>query len=106
MLSDSIVNHIQIIRGRRVILDSDLAALYGVPTKRLNEQVKRNLDRFPADFMFQLTEIEAENLRSQFATSSLNAVSVLCLQTSLLICPHASQEKPRYNQSRRVHSIR
>ena len=52
------------------MLDSDLAAIYGVSTKRLNEQVKRNLDRFPADFMFQLTAKEAVALRSQIATSS------------------------------------
>ena len=50
------------------MLDSDLAELYEVPTKRLNEQVRRNLKRFPADFMFQLTSEEAESLRSQFAT--------------------------------------
>ncbi|MFW6222186.1 MAG: ORF6N domain-containing protein [Bacteroidota bacterium] len=52
------------------MLESDLAELYGVETKRLNEQVKRNLDRFPEDFMFQLTETEFENLKSQIATSS------------------------------------
>ena len=52
------------------MLDSDLAGLYQVPTKRLNEAVRRNLGRFPADFMFQLTEEELENLRSQIATSS------------------------------------
>jgi hypothetical protein len=52
----------------KVLLDSDLAALYDVPTKRFNEQVKRNLERFPADFMFQLTEEEWESLRSQIAT--------------------------------------
>jgi phage regulator Rha-like protein len=57
------------IRGFRVVLDADLAALYGVPTKRLNEQVKRNAERFPDDFMFQLTKEESESLRSQFATS-------------------------------------
>ena len=59
------------IRGHRVILDADLAALYQVPTKRLNEQVKRNAERFPEEFMFQLTKAEAEELwasRSQFAT--------------------------------------
>ncbi len=50
------------------MLDSDLAELYGVETKRLNEQVRRNLKRFPDDFMFQLTEEEAESLRSHFAT--------------------------------------
>lgn len=60
---------ILLIRGRRVMLDADLAAIYGVPTKRLNEQVKRNIDRFPEDFMFQLTQEEFEALRSQIATS-------------------------------------
>ena len=58
------------LRGTKVILDSDLAGLYGVETKRLNEQVKRNSERFPSDFVFQLTQEEFENLRSQSATSS------------------------------------
>lgn len=58
------------IRGEKVILDSDLARLYGVTAKRLNEQVKRNRERFPADFMFQLTAKESAASRSQFATSS------------------------------------
>lgn len=58
------------IRGQRVMLDSDLAALYGVELKRLNEQVRRNAERFPDDFAFQLTHEEFENLKSQFATSS------------------------------------
>jgi hypothetical protein len=61
---------ILLIRGQKVILDADLAALYGVTTKRFNEQVKRNRERFPEDFMFQLTKKEAEILRSQNATSS------------------------------------
>ena len=61
---------ILILRGLRVILDSELAELYGVQVKRLNEQVKRNAERFPRDFMFQLSPSERENLRSQFATSS------------------------------------
>lgn len=61
---------IMLIRGERVILDADLATLYGVPTKRLNEQVRRNMERFPSDFMFQLTTKEYESLRSQFATSN------------------------------------
>ena len=56
------------IRGKQVILDRDLARLYGVETKRLNQQVQRNLERFPEDFMFQLTKEEAELSRSQFAT--------------------------------------
>lgn len=54
-----------------VMLDSDLAELYSVETKRLNEQVKRNSDRFPEDFMFQLTKEEIDNLKSQFATQPL-----------------------------------
>jgi hypothetical protein len=58
-----------LIRGHKVMLDADLAELYGVTTKRLNEQVRRNLSRFPADFMFQLDAQEASALRSQFATS-------------------------------------
>jgi len=58
------------MRGQKVILDRDLAELYGVPTRRLNEQVKRNRSRFPADFMFPLKPKEAEILRSQFAISS------------------------------------
>ena len=59
---------IRTLRNQRAILDSDLAALYGVETKRFNEQIKRNLARFPTDFMFQLTRDEFESLRSQFAT--------------------------------------
>ncbi len=60
---------IYLVRKQKVMLDKDLAVLYGVPTKRLNEQVQRNIDRFPSDFMFQLTDEETKNLRSQFATS-------------------------------------
>ena len=60
---------IYMIRGHKVMLDSDLAELYGVTTKRLNEQVRRNISRFPADFMFQLDKEETSALRSQFATS-------------------------------------
>jgi len=58
------------LRGQRVMLDYDLAALYGVETRRLNEQVKRNIERFPEDFMFQLNREEFKNLTSQIATSS------------------------------------
>jgi len=61
---------IRTIRGQRVILDADLARIYGVPTHRLNEQVKRNFKRFPPDFLFQLTDEEAKNLISQIAISS------------------------------------
>jgi hypothetical protein len=65
-----ILKIIMVIRGEKVILDSDLAELYGVQTRRLNEQVRRNIEKFPEDFMFQLTKEELENLKSQFATSS------------------------------------
>ncbi|TPG44662.1 ORF6N domain-containing protein [Flavobacterium pectinovorum] len=65
---ETISNKIYFIRGQKVMLDSDLASLYEVETKRLNEQVKRNLSRFPSDFMFQLTEIEHHSSRSQIAT--------------------------------------
>ncbi len=65
-----IERRIYLIRGQKVMLDSDLAELYQVPTKRLNEAVKRNSARFPEDFMFQLTLAESQNLRSQSATSS------------------------------------
>lgn len=68
---EHITRSILLLRGQRVILDSDLATLYGVTTKRLNEQVKRNLARFPEDFLFRLSAIEVEALnRSHFATSS------------------------------------
>jgi hypothetical protein len=68
--ADSTAPRILFIRNTRVMLDADLAELYGVPTKRFNEQVKRNLGRFPSDFMFQLTAEEFTNLRSQIATSN------------------------------------
>ena len=61
---------IHVIRGQKVMLDRDLAALYDVPTGALNQAVRRNLDRFPEDFMFQLTKEEAQNLKSQSVTSS------------------------------------
>jgi len=66
---DNVEGAIYLIRGQRVMLDSDLAAIYGVTTKRLNEQLRRNRKRFPQDFAFQLTTEEFRNLRSQFATS-------------------------------------
>ena len=65
-----IENLIHIIRGQQVMIDSDLARLYGVETKRLKEQVKRNINRFPSDFMFELTKEETVSLRSQIATSN------------------------------------
>jgi len=65
---ERIENRILLVRGHKVLLDTDLAMLYGVPTKRFNEQVRRNAERFPRDFMFQLSPEEWDSLRSQFAT--------------------------------------
>lgn len=66
---EAVMNKIYLIRGQKVMLDEDLAQLYQIETKRLKEAVRRNIDRFPADFMFELTSEELESLRSQFATS-------------------------------------
>ncbi len=67
--AERIEQAIYLIRGQKVMLDVDLAKPYGTSTKRFNEQVRRNADRFPDDFMFQLSDEEWESLRSQFATS-------------------------------------
>ena len=67
---ESVISKIYLTRSQKIMLDEDLAELYQVETKRLNEQVKRNANRFPKDFMFQLSVEEFENLKSQFATSS------------------------------------
>ena len=69
-VENNVESLIRVIRGQQVMLDRDLAELYGVETRRLNEQVKRNIERFPEDFMFQLTKEEFENWKSQFATSN------------------------------------
>lgn len=69
ILREHVERNILLIRGHRVMLDTDLAKLYGVPTKVLNQAVKRNATRFPADFMFQLTSEETAALRSQIVTS-------------------------------------
>lgn len=90
ILVEMIERKIYLIRGHKVMLDSDLAELYGVPTRRLNEQFKRNIARFPSDFMFQLSHEEAENLRSQFATSIQGMVAedtfLTSLQSRVLLC--------------------
>ncbi len=71
LVSDDIISSkIYIIRQQKVMLDKDLAELYNVETKQLKRQVRRNIERFPEDFMFELTENEFENLRCQFGTSS------------------------------------
>ena len=76
-VENNVESLIRVIRGQQVMLDRDLAELYGVETKRLNEQVKRNIERFPEDFMFQLTPNEFDNLKSQIATSSWGGVRKL-----------------------------
>ena len=68
---------IHVIRGQQVMLDSDLARLYGVETRRLNEQVKRNIERFPNDFLIQLTKEETQDLMSQIATSRICIVVII-----------------------------
>lgn len=70
LTQESIQNRIYLIRGQRVMLDADLAEIYGYETKRFNEQVKNNIEKFDEDFRFQLTKNELENLRSKFSTSS------------------------------------
>ena len=77
-MNDIIViqNKIYEIRGQRVMLDRDLATLYGVTTSALNQAVKRNIKRFPDDFMFQLTNQEFANLKSQFVISSLQILDL------------------------------
>ena len=71
---ESIRNCVYMIRGQQVMLDSDLADIYGYELKAMNQQVKRNIERFPEDFMFQLTKEEFENLKSQFVTSSWGGI--------------------------------
>ncbi len=70
VLEQKILNRIYVVRGEKIMLDRDLAEIYGVETKVFNQSVKRNTERFPKDFMFTLSEKEWENLRSQFVTSS------------------------------------
>ena len=66
---ESIRNYVYTIRGQQVMLDSDLSDIYGYELKAMNQQVKRNIERFPEDFMFQLTKDEVELVKSQFVTS-------------------------------------
>jgi len=70
LIEEKIINKIYVIRGKKVMIDKDLAELYNVETKVLKQQVKRNIERFPGDFMFELTQEEFNSLRSQFVTSN------------------------------------
>ena len=74
---ENLAKLVNVVRGEKVLLDADLADLYGVATKVLNQAVKRNLDRFPADFMFQLTPEEWERMRSQTVTSSRRKLTAI-----------------------------
>lgn len=96
---DSLEPLILVIRNQRAILDADLARLYGVPTKRFNEAFKRNQQRFPDDFAFQLTIAEFNNLRSQLATSSLQHIEskeVLPKRSQIVTTSHGGRRfRPR-----------
>ncbi len=75
MTLDNISRRVYVIRGQQVMLDQDLAEIYGYEVKRLNEQVKNNISRFPEDFMFQLTKTELDNLQSNFSTANIKPMS-------------------------------
>ena len=88
---EKITSRIYVIRGIKVMIDRDLAELYGVETKVLKQAVKRNIDRFPADFMFELTKEEFNNLRSQIVTSSWGGPQVFTYGFYRTGCCHAFQ---------------
>ncbi len=79
--TDEIRNKVYIIRGQQVMLDRDLAEIYGYEVKKLNQQVKRNIERFPEDFMFQLATSEIESVRSQIVTSRQTVDKTLLVST-------------------------
>jgi hypothetical protein len=91
--NEVIENKIYLMRGMKVMLDRDLAQLYGVPTFRLNEQVKRNIDRFPSDFMFQLGRGEYEVLRSHFGASNLRSQIAISSWGGRRYLPYAFTEQ-------------
>jgi len=90
---ETIIRKIFLLRGQKVMLDYDIAALYEVETKRLNEQVKRNAERFPDDFMFRLTAKEWQNMRSQYATASPEIIDLHKTKTMRSQIATASQNK-------------
>ncbi|TVP80512.1 MAG: ORF6N domain-containing protein [Puniceicoccaceae bacterium] len=90
---------VQLIRGEKVLLDADLAELYGVETKALNQAVKRNQKRFPTDFMFQLTRKEWSDLRCQFGTSSSKSAEIELdtnLKSQSVTSRHGGRRTPPY----------
>ena len=90
---ENIISKIYFIRGQKVMLDFDLAVLYEVETKALNQSVKRNIDRFPEDFMFRLTSNEWLIMRSQFVTSSIQDVNSQFIKTMMSQIATSSQNK-------------
>lgn len=90
---ETIIRKIYVLRGQKVMLDFDIASLYEVETKRLNEQVKRNAGRFPDDFMFRLNAKEWQNMRSQFATASPGIIDLQETKTMRSQIATASQSK-------------
>ena len=76
LIDQKVISRIYLFRGKKVLLDKDLAEMYGVETKVLNQAVKRNIDRFPDDFMFQMDKPEFENWKSQFVTSNSNKMGL------------------------------
>jgi ORF6N domain len=101
-LQPHIARHILLLRSQCVMLDAELAALYGVQTKVLVQSIKRNIERFPADFMFQLDTEEFANLRSQFVTSKPVVAYTLLLEELFGQGPQASRAKrgpaPKWQQ--------
>jgi len=90
---ENIENAILLIRGQRVMLDRDSAALYGVATGNLSKAVQRNLERFPADFMFQLTVGEAESLRFHFGSLNAARSRLMIASSRTPVCHRAPQNK-------------
>ncbi|MBI5138389.1 MAG: ORF6N domain-containing protein [Candidatus Vogelbacteria bacterium] len=89
---ERIAKQIFLLRGRKVMLDRDLAELYGVETKALNQAVSRNKERFPADFMFQLSRTESESLRSQIVTLEMRSQFVTASKRNIRFTPYAFTE--------------
>jgi len=97
LTADQLGRLIYEIRGQRVMLDSDLASIYGVETKALNRAVKRNADRFPKDFMFQISSREWQNLKYQIGTSSSDPeLQALRYQSGTLKTDHGGRRKLPY----------
>ncbi len=106
MPSERVESKIYVIRGQKVMLDFDLAELFGVKTHVLNQAVKRNLVRFPADFMFQITDEEAKNLISQFVISNLKSQFAISSRGGRRTLPYAFTEQGVAMLSSVLHSER